>query len=279
MTKVCVTGASGRAGKFAVAELLAHDYQVVATDVLLPKEDLGVPVLRADLTDYGQAVEALTGVDAVVHLANIPAPDLFPPARTFAENTTMNYNVFAAAAALHLDRVVWASSETTLGLPFDVPPDYAPIDEAHYPHPTSSYSLSKVVSETMAGQFTRWSGIPFVGLRFSNIIGPAEYATFPRVWADPTLRKWNLWGYIDERDAAAACRLALEADVSGAESFIIAAADTVLDKPSAEALRAYFPGVPVTAELGEYETLLSIDKATEILGFQPKHSWRDTLDS
>jgi len=277
MTKVCVTGASGRAGKFTVAELLAHDYQVVATDVVLPRQDLGVPVLRADLTDYGQTVEALTGVDAVVHLANIPAPDLFPPARTFAENATMNYNVFAAATALHLDRVVWASSETTLGLPFDTPPDYAPIDEAHYPHPTTSYSLSKVVTETLAEQFTRWAGIPFVGLRFSNIVGPAEYATFPQVWADPALRKWNLWGYIDERDAATACRLGLEAEVSGAEAFIIAAADTVLNRPSAEVLREHFPDVPVTAELGEYETLLSIDKATEVLGFQPKHSWRDTL--
>jgi nucleoside-diphosphate-sugar epimerase len=279
MSRICVTGASGRAGRHAVTELLAHDYEVLATDVVLPKTDIGVPVLRADLTDYGQTVETLTGVDAVVHLANIPAPDLLPAARTFAENATMNYNVFAAAAALKLDRVVWASSETTLGLPFDTPPEYAPIDEAHYPNPTTSYSLSKVVSETMAEQFTRWSGIPFVGLRFSNIIGSAEYATFPDVWRDPARRKWNLWGYIDERDAAAACRLALEAEVTGAQAFIIAAADTVMDRPSLEVLREFYPDVPVRGEVGEHQTLLSIDRATEVLGFRPKHSWRDTVSA
>jgi nucleoside-diphosphate-sugar epimerase len=276
MTKICVTGASGRAGRHAVAELLAHDYEVSATDVVAPSQDIGVRVLRADLTDYGQAVEVLTGADAVVHLANIPAPGRFPAARTFAENATMNYNVFSAATALGLNRVVWASSETTLGLPFDTPPRYAPIDEAHYPYPTTSYSLSKVVSETMAEQFTSWSGIPFVGLRFSNIVGPVEYATFPEVWRDPTLRKWNLWGYIDERDSALACRLALEAEVSGAQSFIIAAADTALDRPSLEVLKEHYPDVPVTHEIGEYQTLLSIDRATEVLGFRPRHSWRDT---
>jgi nucleoside-diphosphate-sugar epimerase len=277
MTRICVTGAAGRAGRQAVAELLEHDHEVLATDLVLPGADLGVPVLRADLTDYGQAAEVLAGVDAVVHLANIPAPDLFPPARTFHENTTMNYNVFAAAAAHHLDRVVWASSETTLGLPFDTPPEYAPIDEAHYPYPNSSYSLSKVASETLAGQFTRWSGIPFVALRFSNIIGPAEYATFPEMWADPARRKWNLWGYIDERDAAAACRLALTAPVTGAESFIIAAADTVMDRPSVEVLREFYPDVPVTGEVEGHQTLLAIGKAREVLGFEPGHSWRDTV--
>jgi hypothetical protein len=42
---------------------------------------------------------------------------------------TMNFNVFTAAAQAGLERVARASSETTLGLPFDVPPRYAPVDE------------------------------------------------------------------------------------------------------------------------------------------------------
>jgi len=112
-------------------------------------------------------------MDAVVHLANIPAPGLRTPALTLSANTTMNSNVFLAAATLGLQRVVWASSETTLGLPFDVPPRYAPVDEEHYPYPTSTYALSKVVSETMAEHIAEWSGIPFVALRFSNISVPS----------------------------------------------------------------------------------------------------------
>src|SRR5918992_4306260 len=236
MTRICVTGASGRAGRATVAELLAHGYDVLATDVALPSADLGVPVLRADLTDYGQTVEVLgDDVEAVVHLANIPAPGLRPPVTPFTANTAMNYHVFAAATQVGLGRVVWASSETTLGLPFDTPPRYAPVDEDHYPHPTTSYALSKVTAETLAAHFAAWSGIPFIGLRFSNILGPGEYVLFPdSCWKDPHQRKWNLWGYIDQRDAALACRLALTAEVRGSGAYIIAADDTVMDRPSAD---------------------------------------------
>jgi nucleoside-diphosphate-sugar epimerase len=235
-------------------------------------------MLRADLTDYGQAVEALSQADAVVHLANIPAPGLSTPAVTFNANITMNFNVFQAAAALKLNRVVWASSETTLGLPFDVPPRYAPVDEDHYPVPTSTYALSKVASETIAGHLAQWSGIPYIALRFSNIWDPQYYQEFPSFWPDPHARKWNLWGYIDERDVAASCRLALEAPadaVKGNPAFIIAAADTVMNRPSAELLAEVFPGVPLTRDVGKFGTLLAIDRARQVLGFEPAHSWRD----
>jgi nucleoside-diphosphate-sugar epimerase len=278
VASVCVTGAAGRAGRTVVAELMEHGHSVVATDLIAPAGDLGTPVLRADLTDYGQAAEALQGTDAVVHLANIPAPDLRTPAVTFNSNITMNFNVFMAAARLRLGRVVWASSETTLGLPFDVPPPrYAPVDEDHYPVPTTTYALSKVASETIAGHIARWSGLPFVALRFSNILGPADYPEFPSFWLDPGLRKWNLWGYIDERDAAAACRLALDAPLEGSPSFIIAAADTVMARPSAALMREVFPDVPLTREVSGTGTLLSIDRARHALGFSPSHSWRDHI--
>ncbi|HYN96387.1 MAG TPA: NAD(P)-dependent oxidoreductase [Pilimelia sp.] len=273
--RVCVTGASGKAGRAAVAELLAHGHDVLATDAAPAPADLGAPLLLADLTDYGQAVEVLAGVDAVVHLANVPAPGIRPPAVTFTANTAMNSNVFLAAAQLRLRRVVWASSETTLGLPFDVPPRYAPVDEAHYPVPTSTYALSKVVGETLAEHIAAWSGIPFVGLRLSNIHEPGDYAAVPGYWADPHARKWNLWGYIDVRDSAAACRLALDAAVEGAQSFIIAAADTIMDRPSADLLREVYPDVPLRREVRGHETLLAIDRARAVLGFAPAHSWRD----
>ena len=276
--RICVTGASGQAGRAVVTDLRAHGYEVTATDVAVSRADREDGVLRADLTDYGQAVEALSQADAVVHLANIPAPGLSTPAVTFNANITMNFNVFQAAAALKLTRVVWASSETTLGLPFDTPPRYAPVDEDHYPVPTSTYALSKVASETIAGHIAEWSGIPFIALRFSNIMAPEDYQEFPSFWPDPHARKWNLWGYIDERDVAASCRLALEAPadaVKGNPAFIIAAADTVMNRPSAELLAEVFPGVPLTRDVGKFGTLLAIDRARQVLGFTPAHSWRD----
>jgi nucleoside-diphosphate-sugar epimerase len=280
--RICVTGASGQAGRAVVSHLTEHGYDVAATDIAVSKADRFAGMLRADLTDYGQAIEVLEGADAVVHLANIPAPGLAPAALTFNTNMTMNFNVFHAAAKLRLSRVVWASSETTLGLPFDVPPRYAPVDEDHYPVPTSTYALSKVASETVAGQIAQWSGIPFVALRFSNIWNADDYAEFRDFWADPAGRKWNLWGYVDERDVAASCRLALEAPaeaVAGSPAFIIAAADTVMNRPSADLLAEVFPGVPLTRDPGEFGTLLAIDRARDVLGYQPSHSWRDHLSA
>jgi nucleoside-diphosphate-sugar epimerase len=276
--KICVTGSSGKAGRAVVADLAGHGHLVVGVDLVPPGVGGPAEFLRADLTDYGQAVEALEGVDAVVHLANIPAPGLRTPSVTFNDNMNMNFNVFQAAAQAGVRRVVWASSETTLGLPFSTPPRYAPVDEDHYPVPTSTYALSKVASETVAGQIAGWSGIPFVALRFSNILGPADYQRFPSYWGDPAARKWNLWGYIDERDAAQACRLALDPDVPGlvgSASFIIAAADTVMTQPSAELMRQVFPGVPLRGEVAGNATLLSNDRARQVLGFRPEHTWRD----
>jgi nucleoside-diphosphate-sugar epimerase len=285
--RICVTGASGKAGLATVLHLREHGHEVVATDIALSGDDVAAGVLAADLTDYGQATEVLRGIDAVVHLANIPAPGRSTPAVTFHANVAMNFNIFHAAAALGLSKVVWASSETTLGLPFGHGPEqspgapgelrYAPVDEDHFPYPATTYALSKVTSETIAEQISRWSGIPFVGLRISNIMEPHDYRRFPSYWPDPHSRKWNLWGYVDVRDVAAACRLGLEADVTGSQNVIIAAADTVMNRPSRDLLAEVFPGVPLTREIAEFGSLLAIDRAKQVIGYEPGHSWRDEI--
>ncbi len=275
MKKIVVTGGSGKAGRAVVRDLLAHNYEVLNVDILPPQER-NAPYLKVDLTDLGQTIESLLGADAVVHLGAIPAPGLQTEEVTFRNNTLSTYNIFSAATTLKLQRVVWASSETTLGLPFErEKPVYAPIDEEHPLYPESSYALSKVLSEEMARQFNRWSGIPFVGLRFSNIMEPHNYKNFPGYSDDPHLRKWNLWGYVDARDVAQSCRLGLEADIKGAEAFIIAAADTVMNRPSRALMAEVFPGVPLRGEIEEFETLLGIKKAQRLLGYTPQYSWRN----
>jgi nucleoside-diphosphate-sugar epimerase len=242
---------------------------------LVRSPELSCRQLVADVTEYGQAVDALRGARAVVHLAAIPAPGLQPDEVTFRANTASTFNVFSAAPLLGLERVVWASSETVLGLPFErEPPAYAPIDEEHPLLPNFAYALSKLVGEELARQFHRWTGIPYVGLRFSNVMEPHDYERFPSYWEDAALRKWNLWGYVDARDVAQSCRLALSADV-GAEVFIVAAADTCMTRPSRELMTEVYPDVEVRGELGEHETLLSIAKARRLLGYEPRHSWRD----
>lgn len=272
--RIVVTGGSGKAGRWVVEDLRAHGHDVLNVDTRHDGSPHG-QCLVADLTADGQAYEALRGADAVVHLAAIPAPDIRSPSETFRINILSTYNVFAAAEANGLRRVVWASSETVLGLPFDTPPLFAPIDESIAPRPEWSYALSKLLGEEMARQFNRRTGIPFVGLRISNIIEPDDYAAFPAYWDDAQIRRWNLWGYVDCRDVAQACRLGLEADVSGAEVCIVAAADTVMTRPSADLMVEVFPDVPLTRPVEGRETLLSIDHAREVLGYEPAHRWSD----
>jgi nucleoside-diphosphate-sugar epimerase len=293
VSKIVVTGGSGKAGRAVVRDLVDNGFDVVNVDVV-PAPTQDAPFLRADLTDLGETIEALRGVDSVVHLAAIPAPRIRTVERTFEINMLSTYNVFSAATLLGLGRVVWASSETVLGLPFGrlharnlldpaaepghVPqPDYVPIDEEHPLRPHSSYSLSKVLGEEMARQFARWSRIPFVGLRFSAIREIAEYQAFPELQRDPHLNEWNAWAYVDARDVAQACRLSLTADVRGAEAYIVAAGDTVMERPNAELMATCFPGVPIRPGTGDHDTLLSIDKARKVLGYAPAHSWRQEL--
>src|SRR6478735_11090048 len=226
MTRVVVTGGSGKLGRAVVADLVHGGHEAFNLD-RVPSPDPRSPYVKVDFTDYGQVAAALQavddkydGVDAVVHLAAIPAPGLTTNAATFDNNITSTYHVFAAARAAKIKTIVWASSETVLGLPFgpDAPPPYIPVDEEYHPRPNSSYSLSKTLEEEMAGQFCRWDPeLSMTGLRFSNVMEPADYARFPSFDADPALRQWNLWGYIDARDGAQAVRLALQASRPGME--------------------------------------------------------------
>ncbi|MGW3895668.1 NAD-dependent epimerase/dehydratase family protein [Micromonospora profundi] len=287
--RVVVTGATGKLGRAVVTHLRTAGVDVLAVDRAGGRDprDVDGEFLLVDLTDYGQVVEAFTGgadehaggVEAIVHLAAVPAPGLMTNATTFANNSAATYNVFAAARAAGIRHVVWASSETVLGLPFDTPPPYAPVDEEYAPRPESTYSLNKALEEEMARHFCRWDPeLVMVGLRFSNVMDVEDYAAFPSFDADPRARRWNLWGYIDARDGAQAVERALAHDRPGADVFIIANADTVMTRSSASLMAEVYPGVEIRRELGEHETLLSIDKARRVLGFEPRHSWRNHVD-
>ncbi|SFI11484.1 NAD(P)-dependent oxidoreductase [Bradyrhizobium sp. Gha] len=285
MTLVIVTGGSGKLGRACVKDLLDHGYNVVNADVTPPAVDL-CPFVQVNLTDLDRTIELLSGmewyhkrgVDAVVHLAAVPMPGVVAISEVFGINTASTYNVFEAARRLGIRNVVWASSETLLGLPYKDPPPYLPVDEDYPARPETAYSLSKAVGEEIARQYCRWDPLLKIAcLRFSNVMDPAEYGQFPSF--DPEDRKFNLFGYIDARDGAQAVRLSLETDIKGAEVFVIANADTVSPTPSVELAQKYFPGVPFKRKISGNETLLSIDKARRVLGYSPKHSWRPAQKS
>lgn len=280
--RIAVTGSSGKLGRSVVAGLREAGHEVLGLDL---RGERGPDFLSIDLTNYGDVADAFHGVDerhsgfdAVVHLAAIPAPGLQADTATFRNNMNATYNVFQASRRAGIKRIVHASSETVLGLPFDEDPPYIPVDEEYDARPESTYSMVKHLEEQMAIQLTRWDPeLSITALRFSNVMDPADYADFPSFDADPMLRKWNLWGYIDGRDGAQAVLCALEHASKGFDRFIIAAADTVMSRSSASLAAEVFPAVELVKEVGEHETLLSIDKARRLLNFEPHHSWRDSV--
>ncbi|MGJ9406730.1 NAD-dependent epimerase/dehydratase family protein [Nesterenkonia aurantiaca] len=281
--RIAVTGSTGKLGTVVARELRSAGHEVIGLDV---EGARGPGFVKLDLTDYGQVIDALggvgdqhEGVDALVHLAAVPAPGIRTDVATFHNNITATFNVFWAAARLGIDRIVYASSETVLGLPFDTPPPYIPVDEAYPARPESTYSLVKHLEEQMAIELVRWNPqLAITALRFSNVMNPDDYAEFPDFDADATLRKWNLWGYIDARDGAQAIERALAVAGPGFQRYIIAAADTVMSRPNAELVAEVFPEVELRGELGVHDTLLSIEKARRELGYAPRHSWRDGPD-
>jgi nucleoside-diphosphate-sugar epimerase len=277
--RIAVTGGSGKLGRHVVRRLTGDGHQVLNLD-RAGERSPGRAIV--DLRNYGQVLDVLLGLDdrhsgfdAVVHLGAIPAPGIIPDAATFENNMLSTYNVFQAARRAGIKKVVYASSETVLGLPFDVDPPYIPVDEEYPARPESTYSLVKHLEEQMAIEMTRWdAGLSIVGLRFSNVMDVEDYERFPSFDADARQRKWNLWGYIDGRDGALAVAKALENGKPGFQGFIIANADTVMSRSSASLAAEMFPNVRVAKELGDHETMLSIDKARRLLGFEPEHTWR-----
>lgn len=271
--RVVVTGGSGKAGRAVTRDLVEHGYKVTNVDRVTDADPV-CSYRQANLDELGQAVETIAGCDAVVHLAAIPRPYLATDEATFRTNVASTFNVFSAACMLGVARVVWASSETTMGLPFDDAKPYFPIDEGQATIAKSTYALSKVLGEEMARYFSSQFGVPFVGLRISNVFDDDDYRRVPGFQADARMRSFNAWSYVDRRDVAQACRRGLETSTEGADVFIIAAADTVMSRTNADLIAEVFPNVPLRAAVGEHETLQSIDKARRVLGYEPVHTWR-----
>jgi len=276
--KVVVTGGSGLLGVWVVKEFLEHGYEVVNADVRRSPEP-GVRTVIVDLENLGEVYGVLQGAEAVVHLAAIPQAYTHSNERTFRNNVMTTYNVLEAAAGLGIRKAVLASSESSYGLVFPLKrrePLYVPIDEAHPQEPEDSYGLSKIVNEQTADMFHRRCGMQVVSMRLGNVITPERYAEFPSFIHKPEERDVILWSYIDARDAASACRLAVEAEGLGSVALNVANDETSMDVKTRDLLAARYPNVTdIRAPLEGFETLLDSSKAKRLLGWEPRHCWRD----
>lgn len=293
--RILFTGGSGRAGRYAVAHLAALGHRVLNVDLRpLGRDDVSDRI--ADLTDAGQVFDVMssyvandelesgTGVprfDAVVHFAAIPRLLMTADNECYRVNTISTYNVIDAAIKLGIKKVIFASSETTYGICFadgERKPDYLPIDEDHPVVPEDSYAMSKVANEVTARSFQRRSGIDIYGLRINNVIEPHEYAAhFPGYFADPSVRRRNIFAYIDANDLGHMVECCLNTDGLGFEIFNVANDDHSVNVPTDALIKRFYDGVPAKP-MGPRETFFSNTKAKRLVGFSPKHSWRNYVD-
>ncbi|WP_299284381.1 NAD(P)-dependent oxidoreductase [uncultured Tateyamaria sp.] len=292
--RVLFTGGSGKAGKWAIRHLQAQGHRVVNLDQV--PSGLDCCELLVDLCDAGQVIGAMsqftdgaeldegTGVptyDAVVHFAAVPRVMIGTDGECFRQNTLSTYNVIEAAVKVGIPKVIFASSETTYAICFadgEVKPEFVPIDETHPTVPHDSYAMSKVCNEMTAKSFQARTGCDIYGLRINNVIEPDEYAgMFPAFMKDPALRRRNIFAYIDARDLGHMVDCCLNTDGLGFQVFNVSNDDMSVDLTSDAVIARFYPGVEVRGKMGPNETFYSNKKAKEMLGFAPKHSWRDVL--
>ena len=285
---IIVTGGSGKLGRVVVADLMAHGHKVTSIDMARPAglsnppKPTDVNFTKADITDFGQVMAAFSGINArveepvsaIVHLGAIASPGEAPDHVIFNVNMQSTYNVFEAARRLGIRNLVWASSETVFGIPYAQGPAYVPVDE-EIELPQWSYSLSKLLGEKMAEQYARWDqSAKIIGLRFSNVQEEQDYANFETYNQDPFARRFNLWTYIDARDAAQAVRLSLESKLTGAHVFGIANSNSLMRMDNDALLDKVFPGTTRKRPLKPNESLISIEKAARLLGYKPQFDWK-----
>jgi nucleoside-diphosphate-sugar epimerase len=292
--RVFFTGGSGKAGRWAIQHLQAQGHHVVNVDQT--PSGLDCPELLIDLCDAGQVIGAMSqfvesaeldtgaGVptyDAVVHFAAIPRVMIGTDGECFRQNTLTTYNVIEAAVKLGVPKVIFASSETTYAVCFadgDLKPDFVPVDETHPTLPHDSYAMSKVCNEVTARSFQARTGADIYGLRINNVIEPHEYAEmFPAFMEDPALRRRNIFAYIDARDLGHMVDCCLKTDDLGYEVFNVSNDDLSVSLTSDQVIAQFYQGVEVRGEMEANETFFSNKKAKRMVGFKPKHSWRDVL--
>src|SRR5258706_9708688 len=272
--RVLVTGGSGKVGKWVIADLQAYGYQVINAD---RQRAATVHTLDVDLCNMGHVYAAMTGVDAVVHLAAIPSPGGHPPEVVFQVNAMSTFNVLQAASTLGIKKVVIASSLSALGLAYSFRPvdlRYFPIDEAHPLLAQDAYGLSKIAGEDLASGFSRRDPtLSVISLRFTLVLTPDELETaIPNLQAQEKSSASVLWTYIDVRDVARCIRLSLEEGSTGHRAFYINAQNTFMQKPTLELLHMYYPNIPRDqTRLQACTAPIDCSAGKQFLGFQPEY--------
>ena len=279
---VAVTGAHGKLGRVVVSELLDHDIRVVAIDRLAASDvDTRATQRTVDLANAEVADGALAGCDALIHLAAITDPVSHPAPVMMANNLTSTFNLLMAAARRGITRVILASSQSVLGHPWAptlLPLDYVPVDEAHPARPVDPYALSKQLCEDMGAYMARAHRLDVLAFRFPSVWLPEQFPWRPNVrLTELEQAAKSMWAYVDVRDAARACRLALAATWTGFDVLNITSRWAIGAKPVRDLLAEWYPATTdIRAPLGPTTAVFDWHKAERVLGFRARYRWLST---
>ena len=277
--RILVTGSSGRIGRYVVRELSEAGHEVLGIDVAPPPAE-APRGMHVDLTDAGEVCGALGrfGAEAVVHLGAWPTAGRVPDTRTYAGNVQGTFNVFQAGADLGIERVVSASSGQVYGFR-EHAPEYVRVDERHPLKPMNCYALSKVAGESAAEYFARTRDMTILSFRFQGVRLPPELdAAIGQMADDPASGKPQLWTRTDVRDAALACRLAIEAEAVDSGPYNITGPRIALNTPVSELARTHFgEQVEIRPDQDDWKSPLSCERARHAFGYEPRYPW--TVDT
>lgn len=281
--KILVTGGSGLVGKYIVNELSHHGHTVGVLDLVPPRQQKSI-FHHVDVLNLADVVNAMKGYDAVVHSAGIPHPLNDPAERVFSVNVNGTFNILEAAARNGIKKVVFTSSESTLGFAFmtkSMVPEYVPIDEQHPLRPQDPYGLSKVVCEQICRSYSAQYGIRTVCLREPWIWVPedAQLPLYRTLVSEYSVWYKNLWAYVHVFDVAQAHRLAVEQDLPEFhEVFFITAKQNWAGINSADLLKEHYSGVKaIRNTMTGPVSIISSQKAHHLLGYDPHYSVNDLL--
>jgi nucleoside-diphosphate-sugar epimerase len=282
MPKTVVTGGSGKVGSWTIKELVDAGHTVLSIDRVAPREPLpnGVKYWPVEFADLGEVYQAIAGADFVCHIGAIPSPTGFPGATTFQNNTIATYHVFQASVDCGVQKIIYTSSEMVYGF-LDgqkIVPSYLPVDEDHPTAPQGPYGLSKKMGEEIADMFCRNHPIAAASFRLANVRSPGNYDVYPERRKRAVSQAGGLWSYVDARDVGQACVKFWASDLAGHTIFNLSAADNWLDVTVEEVMaQSAYQDVPVKAGFAGSATGWDISRARELLGYDPKHTWRDHL--
>ena len=276
--KVLVTGSDGHIGRVVVKELQDHGYEVTPADLRSTQPWLTQIV---DTENFGQVVAVMHGHDAVIHLAAIPSPVRHPAEVVFRNNVMSQFNILEAATVLGIKHVVTASSLSALGHPYmhrHFNPVYVPIDEPHPLLSQDNYGLSKMIGEEICEAYLRRTpDMSLASMRFTWVKGDEGTPFAQRQREHGAEFSGSFWTYVDVRDAAAACRLAMEYDKPGHEAYYICAPNSFTVEPIEELMRQHYPGdYPFAEHIRGDKSIVDCSKAERLLGWKPRYNWDGT---